>query len=291
MRHVDDVLKTLSQHAQAQLALPAHLEDLPLGKPESMLFVDGGNGELLPGNACTVVLVKVCGLLYQQRLRKRFTEQYYCICSLSENGVHVQTFPKSCCDGKTLEGDLPGVANTVRRLLELSFAKEHAEEVIAVCLDGSFDTASKEEEASLSELKMRAPCISFSKTCSLTHKGFYITILAEHEAARAERCLIPWKNTYLVKLHPRASHVFRVDVAGDARSLLGALAAYASDPSFFGYPYPLILADKYAKVTQQDIAAQQALFASRAGMSWQSLKKAMTGMNAHTIIDKINKNG
>ena len=64
-----------------------------------------------------------------------------------------------------------------------------------------------------------------------------------------------------VRLHPRAPFVFRLEIlrdqyqameAAEIGEVIGSLAANATDPSFLGYPYGLVNADRYAKVRAEE---------------------------------------
>lgn len=53
----------------------------------------------------------------------------------------------------------------------------------------------------------------------------------------------------VAKLHARAPHAFRVDVAGPGAELLEALVPLCKDAAYVGYPYPLALAHNRVALT------------------------------------------
>ena len=69
-----------------------------------------------------------------------------------------------------------------------------------------------------------------------------------------------------------------------ALSHISALAPYAKDPVFIGYPYGLIEADRAARVSMQESSSLQFQLKERLG---SSLGQSLASKNAHSILDKL----
>ncbi len=93
---------------------------------------------------------------------------------------------------------------------------------------------------------------------------------------------------FLLKLHGRSEHAFRVDAkAEDITGIVSFLASVSADPVFPGYPYPLIEADRMARVTNQELEGVRTRFQAEAGADWRALKRRSRGSDAHGILDRI----
>jgi len=88
----------------------------------------------------------------------------------------------------------------------------------------------------------------------------------------------------LVRLHPHASHIFIVESAND--ELLSALMAWSADVTFYGYPYPLILADQLARITNQERDMWRATLACDP-VYGMMLAKELRSTDAHDVLEHI----
>ena len=101
----------------------------------------------------------------------------------------------------------------------------------------------------------------------------------------AENC-----NTLFAKLNKKSKHVFRIDFEcyeEDIDKLICALRDDSKDITFPGYPYGLIEADKYARVSNQEKDFLKTMLLAKAGKDAERLNKIMSTSNAHEILDKM----
>ncbi|MFH1174031.1 MAG: DNA double-strand break repair nuclease NurA [archaeon] len=270
---VREVLAILGEQAADKLTPAPEIASLPAARPHLSFFIDGSHAEM-----GKLTFVRTIAFAYKGNIQKKFKREFYVIGQ--------QSIPAQDSSGREDAG-------LMRRLAELRLAEDIAKqhENALIVLDGSLDSPTVEEQNSL--LRLEKTCISrnntlagISKTCSYTLQGKLVTNVVEHCCKTG---YIPFGESFIVKLHEKATYAFRLDVKGDFMQALQALRYYANDPSFFGYPYPLIRADAQAKITQKEIQAKKSLLASRAGKDWSRIKGLL--QDAHVIIDKINKNG
>jgi hypothetical protein len=66
------------------------------------------------------------------------------------------------------------------------------------------------------------------------------------------------------------------------------LLANSKDISFPGYPYGLIIADRFARVSNNEKAYLRTLFFSKAGGKTEMLVNETASINSHNILDSIN---
>lgn len=103
---------------------------------------------------------------------------------------------------------------------------------------------------------------------------------------------------YAVKLHNVSEYVFRFEILRDqfgkmskedTESIIGALAVNSHDICFPGYPYGLIEADRFSRVTHHERSMQEVQFKSASASDgiWNDLSKHLKCINAHSILDEI----
>ncbi len=96
---------------------------------------------------------------------------------------------------------------------------------------------------------------------------------------------------FAIKLHNKAEHIFRFDINKESANaidyVLSSLFQNSTDPTFLGYPYGLIHADKFARVTNNEQVFYKTLFKTRAGINWKELSKQEASINAHSILDNM----
>ena len=117
---------------------------------------------------------------------------------------------------------------------------------------------------------------ALAKTTTIMGPGGVPVLYAAHEAARAAG-LRAWYMplarrvqgdgsgfVLAARLHPHSRFTYRLEVlrdqydllhdAGDLGGVVGSIAANSGDPSFPGYPYGLVSADRYARVRGAEAA-------------------------------------
>ena len=89
------------------------------------------------------------------------------------------------------------------------------------------------------------------------------------------------------RLHEKAYTMFRYNAKRDTQSILAKLAFLSRDLVFPGYPYGLILADNFARVTNNEQKYILCLFEGLGRKEWAAITSGMRLMNAHAILDTI----
>lgn len=101
---------------------------------------------------------------------------------------------------------------------------------------------------------------------------------------------------FAVKLHKLSEYVFRFEVLkdqvdrkniADTGLIIASLARNSRDLIFPGYPYGLIDADKFARVTATEKRNNEFQLKSVSGKVWQKVSKFIKSSDAHEILNKI----
>lgn len=100
---------------------------------------------------------------------------------------------------------------------------------------------------------------------------------------------------FILKLHEKAKHVFRFEIQKEmylknpacADEIIGLLSEISKDAVFLGYPYGLIDADKFARISNQELKSLRTQFMVKSGKKWEQLMSKNNSVNAHDVLDSI----
>jgi hypothetical protein len=220
----------------------------------------------------------------------------------------------------TQRADISHVATVARRFAEWELAKHVIENELEkgdlIVHDGSLQTSLTNEQTYLSRaLKATTErgviFAGISKTSTLFTTAGLSLLGAVQKLAEDYRVRGPWclpiatvanvqhnAFIYVVKLHEIADYVFRFEIYGEqARqmseeelcSVTSALASNSKDISFPGYPYGLIDADSFARVSGNEIDMYRVPLVS--GISklgkWKKISRHICSGDAHGVLDVL----
>ncbi len=220
----------------------------------------------------------------------------------------------------TQRADIERVASIARRFAEWEFAKHvienELEEGDMVVHDGALQTGLTNEQtytgrAFDAALKKGVILTGLSKTSALfTTTGLSllgaVQKLAEECKVAGSWCLPVAKVLnvqhnafiYVVKLHENARYIFRYEVYGDQAKKMSdkglgettsVLAENSKDIAFPGYPYGLIDADRFARVSGNEIEKYQVLLLSEISKlgKWKDIARHVSSGDAHSVLDML----
>lgn len=275
----------------------------PVKTKSKIAFVDGGNAVLFASSNFCLQFIRVYYCIFQEN--KKFSEgkrEFFCLTkAASEAGelkykseffgdkvldpLEFNAFDPTLKKGSN-QCEIAEIGGIVRRFAELKLAKEVSEELSkedVVVLDGSLKPAVVGEKKYLDDIKGIVLC-SLSKTNSLvTEKGNSASaILLQHDF----NYFILDDHTLLVKLNKNSNHVFKLEVNDKEQidSVLSLLISNSNDAVFPGYPYGLILADRFARVSNKEKEYLQTFLQSK---TKNGLRNCLSSSNAHSILDSI----
>jgi hypothetical protein len=121
---------------------------------------------------------------------------------------------------------------------------------------------------------------ALKKLSNLDEWYYYPIVKIEDSEHKAEM--------FFTKLNAKAEHIFRFEVFKDSEydvdELLSLLRDNSKDPVFLGYPYGLIEADKFARVSNDEKGYYQMMIRSFLG---NELDESESILNSHDILDSI----
>lgn len=269
--------------------------------PKSIAFIDGGQAEILSaGNFC-LSFIRVGALVYfnNKKVKEHKHEFYLLTTAKYENNEVVyeatiyplqnekliaeQDLILSSTDPTIKTGleraPLSQISNIARRFAELNLAATVSADIIV--LDGTLEPTFRNEEKYLSRLS--------EKVCALAKSSSLLTASGNSPLVLLNKLALPgcWSyfvenNTYFVKLHEKTKHIFRFTGNQD---FLPYLSENCQDALFLGYPYGLIAADKFARVSNEEKKSLKMNFLLKAEN--KEIAEYLSTTNAHDILDNL----
>jgi hypothetical protein len=239
---------------------------------EKITYIDGGQAEIISTANFNLSLIKVAAVTFnnKQKLSQEIKHFFVLTTTFSENDcsyyqakIYAQN-PLINDFKVNKKDDICKVVEIARKKAELELAKQFTNSVL---LDGVLEEGLPEnvsalaKSSSLTTLSGNSPNILLTKLTNL-ETWFYHLI----------------DKTYFVKLHPKSKHIFRFE--GDTNILK---SLNSSDPIFIGYPYGLILADKLARVSNEEKnSLNLKIILDKKN---EEIIKYLQTQNAHSILD------
>lgn len=289
----------------------------PIGKAEQssskIVFIDGGNAEILKSYDFSLQLIRVASVVYSNNKRissdvkecfvltkavkKEDSISYEAtFFNIQKGPLSYDSFDSTIRQGKHRIA-ISAIAGVIRRLMEIELAKEAADKLSKgdiIVLDGDLKTSVTKEKEYLEALFSKVTekdinLSALSKSSEIyTDTGFSLFSAIEDISPDTQWFYHPLveardaPDILIVKLNKNSNFIFKLELLGSKPGeVLKMLADNSRDPVFPGYPYGLIEADKLARVSNSERDYYKTIFLSR-------LDKAIKiDQNAHSILDRI----
>lgn len=280
----------------------------PINSNAKIAFVDGGNGEILNAPSFCLHFIRLYCCIYQNNKRiKRIIKEFYAlITSKSDKEYEARTFNEDAkfninlafnsFDSSLRKGEHKvspsSVAEHVRKLSELRFAEEIMKELSwgdIIVRDGDLESSAVYEndfyKGILSENKICL--VGFSKTTKLTTNSgnsAAAVLRSMAELIKLSKWNYSCNNICFAKLHEKSDYVFRIDFSSCEKmnEIISLLSDNSCDPSFPGYPYGLIEADRFARVAKDETNRLKTLLMAKGG---KELKYHFSALDAHDLLN------
>jgi len=273
------------------------------------VYVDGGQAEIAGGANFSLQFIRVAAVGYDSDSvrvsQKKF--EYYALITVEERdgkivyitkvfGSSIQ-IPEIRSDDTSLRTgkrnvEIGQVANVVRKIMELEVMKNIAPTLgngAVIIRDGDLQQQCSIEKEWWDALK-RFTVLGVCKTGSaVTGTGG-----SANSVLLSKGPVEPWYyfhsnvdgvNVGFVKLHRASKYAFRVDSFQDG--YLGTLVMNSADPIFYGYPYGLVFADMFARVSNKEKEFLKIKFMHASKEKYKEFEVHMRSLDAHSILDSI----
>lgn len=293
LKHIAPGTALLLENREVELSKELFKEIAQRDFGGKIAFVDGGNASLTGSAHYSLQLFRIYATIYKQIEReKNFYKECFGLIRTVQNGRSifykteifggekfnhlVDSFDETLRTGKhRIAPEKTG--EVVRATLELGMALEVAQQLEKgdlVVLDGTLARETQAEKEQLAKLFEEAKnkeitvCAVAKANNLITNTGIGVVEVLQALGLEKE-----WfydcgskeeVTTVFAKLHQRAKQAYRIDIFnGKVEETVSALARTAEDPSFYGYPYGLIEADRFARITHREQEALKALLNSK----------------------------
>ncbi|MBU0461816.1 MAG: DNA double-strand break repair nuclease NurA, partial [Nanoarchaeota archaeon] len=303
-----------------------HLHDIAEIKTDKKtLFIDGGNQEIIGAPHFSLQFIRIYYTIYQNNKRVKNNKiEFYALIRLrdsqsKERIAEAKIFGKDLfqtslsfdLDELDIEANLSTVGNLLRRISELRTAAMACDGLSdsSIVLDGTLFSPTKIEQEYMAGLLKQADATSnaiaaVSKTSNLvTNDGIAITSAIHklgsdgcwyyHPIAEIDDAKYP-AELYLARLNEKSAYSFVVEQGRGTRGtkqgmteLFSILKANSTDPVFPGYPYGLVEADRFGRVSNKEKDRLRTVLMAKAGKSWKALLEAESQLKAHSVLDNI----
>ncbi|MEM4263541.1 MAG: DNA double-strand break repair nuclease NurA [Candidatus Woesearchaeota archaeon] len=275
-------------------------------------FIDGGNAELMEAANFSLQLIRIYYTIYQnnKRIKNLKQEFYVLVAAKNKDGkivYKIETFNttmKLAHEFDSLDNTLTSgghraepskIAETIRKFAELKVAAEIIDELSegdVLVRDGDLDCCITHEKEYIDALKDKAAkkgvmVCGLSKTTKIiTDTGSSVIAALNSIAPEGEWVYPALPTISFAKLHKEAKNIFRIDVFDykHLEKILPLLKANSKDPCMLGYPYGLIEADRFARITHNEKEQLRLLFMSKGGNKFRNF---VASMDAHDTLNKI----
>ncbi|MFH1591113.1 MAG: hypothetical protein ABIC95_04245 [archaeon] len=289
----------------------------------SLISVDGGNQEILGNSTMSFSFLRVCGVIVAPGKKRRIEkkEQYLLVRTRIKDGrplfearilregeeddiITIDPMEESLRRGmyKATPQDAVGL---IRRVSELRLAEvlvKEAEQGCLVVIDGTLQCFFAAEQDALISLLATAKSRKVD-VCALAKSSQFSTARGDSISAAllANEPIPIWiyhplLETDLVnhpaeiafaKLHPRARKAFRFEVpkGDDPVAAAYGLVGDSTDPVFFGYPYGLVMADRFGRVQNEEIDYLKTRLFSLAKDRQDLIDMILADTDSHRILD------
>jgi len=291
---LDQIASELKKHRDAPIeGLPTESfrQISPLKNGEKIMFVDGGSGVILSTPSYALALVRLCAITYEGSKKSGRTDrEFFCHARLKEGNILVDFFGMEAesLQFQKEEKTIPeSYIDLVRKIFELRLARELADDLDVLVLDGDLEAESLFEDLEFQKLKEICKQSSIllcalSKTNRYTKQDASIVQLLQVGMQKGRWFYPLNRKTCFTKLHPRSQYIFRLDTLDPERAA-PILSAHAHDPVFLGYPYGLVAADTHARVSFKEIERLRLILTAKVGN-----RDELSALDAHGVLDRIN---
>lgn len=311
------ILDSLDRHVFCEKKRfdPGLFRGIPLlGSDSRVLFVDGGQAEIFRSVSFSLQFFRVVGVVFKNNQRLDFVKnEFFCLITSKKHddkilfnteffplhGLTIDSLSFDSFDPELRTGferfDISRVGDFVRRLAELRLAADYVGRLQrddVVVFDGCLRPVFQLEMDFLDSLFLKADAAGVF-VCSLVKSSrlfvdgrSLLSCLADVDVSA------PWffrfDDRFVVRLNKYSKHLFEFNIhAGDPVLPLSLLVKNSSDPVFFGYPYGLILADRFARVSNLEKQQLFTKFQLKAGEDWSKIRDSLNILSSHEILDNI----
>jgi len=286
----------------------------PSDSNKQIVFIDGGNTEIIAAPNFSLHFVRIYYTIYQfnKRIKNSKVEFYSLSTSSRENSEIIfktKLFNSTLDEGKLSFNSqdinlrtgkhrfsISKIGGFARRFAELQTATNIIESLNpgdCIVLDGDLEFSITNEDFYINQLLAKSEeknivIGAISKTSSLfTDSADSVNNALDNIAPVAPWYYTTNSNICFFKLNHDSKYIFKFQFNKLDTETLALLVQNSIDPVFLGYPYGLIEADMFARVSNNEKDYLLTKFMTQAGPDWDLINQHRKAADAHSILDSI----
>ena len=269
---------------------------------KKICFIDGGNQEIIGSSNFSLQFIRIYyNVFLDKKIDSKKYEFFILISSITENN-EIKYKTKIFGDFKELElifdsfdntltgikrAKISEIANVIRRFSEIKVASLIDINDSVIVLDGDLEVKLTHENVFMKELYEKVKennniLLGLCKTTDLFTDNANSIAAVLNKMGRESWYYKINNNIYFIKLSKNSRYVFRLDFLDFNEDMFSLLFNNAKDPVFIGYPYGLIDAHKFARVSNNEKEYLRLKIISNL-----KIKEYLNTINAHNILDSI----
>ncbi len=274
-------------------------------RPCKIIAVDGGSSIINDGGSWLIAKIKTASTYYDgdKRIPKKELVNNYYMSLINNSGRHIQRFSPEISLSTNYSGirELSEAPSVAMKAIELFHAAGRINDLgrdSLLLVDGLLKAESIDQEKALKELEEKScskgvHVIGLAKTCRFGLKGRSVigSLLRAKPDDKWFYHPVSGEEVFIIKLHEKSKYAYMLDLFPHSMNsidlLMPSLCFYARDPELLGYPYPLLRADKIARVGEHEKKQEESrlrILSKMEGYSFLETDKRATDM--HARMDK-----
>ncbi len=287
-------------------------------KGGKIAFVDGGNSSIIKTPAAELQRIRTAAVVISgKKLTEVVQKEGYLLAKLQPDSSGKLHFNAKLTDS-TLEisnsyiegissrdNELTKFCEAARRIAEIKAAESAVKKLDGgfAVLDGTLEAFTENEKKALEKLFAAAAdknvtIGSVAKTCSLiTNNGEPLISAADGISEGKDGYIIIAEGicerhraaVAVAKLNSSSHYLFRIEAATaeDLKKLLPELKRQSNDVAFPGYPYGMLMADRFARISDNDAEIAKSKIAATANAEMKELLRQEKALDAHDVLDEM----
>lgn len=292
---------------------------------EKIAFVDGGNASIIRNPTAEMQRIRTAAVTTEKnklttaaqkegyllaRLEPDSSGKIQCRAKLTESTLEISGNELSSIglespwNGESTAA-LTKFCEAARRVAEINAAMNAARRQRGgfIVLDGTLEAFNAAEMRAMNEMMAAAAdnkviIGAVAKTCSLlTNGGEALTSAADAISEGKKGYVVVAEGVTerhkaavaVARLNSSSSYLFRIEAATaeDLKKLLPELKSQSNDIAFPGYPYGMLMADRFARISNADAELTKTKMRATATAEVKALLKREKALNAHSILDRM----
>ncbi len=287
-------------------------------KGGKIAFVDGGNSSIIKTPAAELQRIRTAAVVISgKKLTEVVQKEGYLLAKLQPDSSGKLHFNAKLTDS-TLEisnsyiegissrdNELTKFCEAARRIAEIKAAESAVKKLDGgfAVLDGTLEAFTENEKKALEKLFAAAAdknvtIGSVAKTCSLiTNNGEPLISAADGISEGKDGYIIIAEGicerhraaVAVAKLNSSSHYLFGIEAATaeDLKKLLPELKRQSNDVAFPGYPYGMLMADRFARISDNDAEIAKSKIAATANAEMKELLRQEKALDAHDVLDEM----